>query len=137
MIKALFFDIDGTLVSFQTHRIPDSTLEALTLAREKGLKLFISTGRPPRVINNLGDFSFDGFITMNGSYCYDHQGTVLYKSSIPAEDVQVMSGILEKEKQCPCIAVTPEQLYIINRNERIEEFSRLLEFPDFPDLSAK
>ena len=28
MTKALFFDIDGTLVSFETHRIPSSTIEA-------------------------------------------------------------------------------------------------------------
>ena len=25
-IKALFFDIDGTLVSFRTHKIPQSTV---------------------------------------------------------------------------------------------------------------
>lgn len=25
MIKAIFFDIDGTLASFKTHQIPDST----------------------------------------------------------------------------------------------------------------
>ena len=29
MIKALFFDIDGTLVSFRTHEIPESTVNAL------------------------------------------------------------------------------------------------------------
>ena len=34
-IKALFFDIDGTLVSFQTHRIPASTIEALEKAKKK------------------------------------------------------------------------------------------------------
>ena len=33
MIKALFFDIDGTLVSFKTHEIPVSTIEALTAAK--------------------------------------------------------------------------------------------------------
>ena len=33
MTKALFFDIDGTLVSFETHRIPSSTIEALEAAR--------------------------------------------------------------------------------------------------------
>lgn len=27
---ALFFDIDGTLVSFNTHQIPQSTVRALT-----------------------------------------------------------------------------------------------------------
>ena len=29
MIKALFLDIDGTLVSFQTHCIPASAVEAM------------------------------------------------------------------------------------------------------------
>ena len=38
MTKALFFDIDGTLVSFETHRIPPSTIEALEAAHAKGLK---------------------------------------------------------------------------------------------------
>ena len=33
MIKALFFDIDGTLVSFHTHRIPRSTVESLEKAK--------------------------------------------------------------------------------------------------------
>ena len=55
MIKALFFDIDGTLVSFHTHRIPRSTVESLEKAKKKGLKIFISTGRPLTYINNLDD----------------------------------------------------------------------------------
>lgn len=29
MIKTLFFDVDGTLVSFNTHKVPESTIEAL------------------------------------------------------------------------------------------------------------
>lgn len=45
MVKAIFFDIDGTLVSFQTHTVPESTREALRLLREKGIKVFIATGR--------------------------------------------------------------------------------------------
>ena len=47
MNKALFFDIDGTLVSFHTHEIPASTIEALTQAKKEGARIFISTGRPP------------------------------------------------------------------------------------------
>ena len=38
MTKAIFFDIDGTLVSFQTHQIPDSTFEALKKLQQKGIK---------------------------------------------------------------------------------------------------
>ena len=37
-IKALFFDIDGTLVSFQTHQIPASTVQALEEAKANGVQ---------------------------------------------------------------------------------------------------
>ena len=43
---ALFYDIDGTLVSFDTHQIPPSTIMALTQAKANGHKVFIATGRP-------------------------------------------------------------------------------------------
>ncbi len=45
MIRALFFDVDGTLVSFATHRVPDSTREALAAAHRRGVRIFIATGR--------------------------------------------------------------------------------------------
>ena len=33
-IKAAFFDIDGTLISFKTHKVPQSTISALTKAKQ-------------------------------------------------------------------------------------------------------
>ena len=41
----LFFDIDGTLLSDKTGKIPDSALEALAEAKKNGHLLFINTGR--------------------------------------------------------------------------------------------
>lgn len=38
-VKALFFDIDGTLVSFKTHRIPQSTVDALEKAKKNGVEV--------------------------------------------------------------------------------------------------
>ena len=74
MTKAIFFDIDGTLVSFETHGIPASTVEAIAAAHARGIKMFIATGRAPGFINNLGDLQsrglIDGYVTMNGGYCY-------------------------------------------------------------------
>ena len=37
MIKSVFFDIDGTLISFKTHKMPESTKLALKKLREKGI----------------------------------------------------------------------------------------------------
>lgn len=55
MIKAIFFDIDGTLVSFNTHRIPDSAIKAIAKVKSKGIRIYISTGRPFSLINNLNE----------------------------------------------------------------------------------
>ena len=46
MIKALFFDIDGTLVSFATHNIPETTIEAIAAAKAKGIRIFYCHGTP-------------------------------------------------------------------------------------------
>lgn len=71
MIKAAFFDIDGTLIPFGTHEMPKSTLRTLHALREKGIHLFISTGRHKNMVRFLDEiFRFDAYITMNGQYCY-------------------------------------------------------------------
>ncbi len=43
--KALFYDIDGTLLSDVTGEVPASAMEALRAAQEKGHLTFINTGR--------------------------------------------------------------------------------------------
>ena len=53
MIKAVFFDIDGTLVSFKTHKLPDSTVRALDLLREKGIKVFIANRHKLKYNNKI------------------------------------------------------------------------------------
>ena len=69
MIKALFFDVDGTLVSFNTHKIPTSTVEALEEAKKRGVKLFIATGRPIQLLNNIPEVEhlMDGYILATGA----------------------------------------------------------------------
>ena len=91
MIKALFFDIDGTLVSFNTHHIPSSTIEAIKKAHQKGVKVFIATGRPKILINNLAELQeanlIDGYITMNGAYCFVGKN-IIYKKTIHPKEVE-------------------------------------------------
>ena len=137
MIKALFFDIDGTLVSFNTHTIPQSTLTAIAELRKKGIKLFISTGRPRVAINNLGNLEFDGYITMNGSYCFGENDEVIYKSPIPKSDVETMLGILKKERNCPCVIVHEKEMFFCNPNAQTAAFIQMLKFPDVPEISVE
>ncbi len=39
--------IDGTLTSFTTHTVPDSTIEAIHRLQAAGVKVLICTGRAP------------------------------------------------------------------------------------------
>lgn len=90
MIKAAFFDIDGTLISFNTHLIPDSTINAIKKLRQQGTKIFIATGRPLSLISLPKDIIIDGIITLNGAFCISSDKKVIYKTSIPKEDINTI-----------------------------------------------
>ena len=140
MIKALFFDIDGTLVSFHTHRILASTIEALETARAKNIKIFIATGRPKFIINNLSELQernlIDGYITMNGAYCYAGNH-IIYKSPIPGEDVQAMAGLC-KDKGYPCFFVSEHRIMVCQPNDLLRHiFYESLHVDEIPVSSLE
>lgn len=37
--KAIFLDVDGTLISFKTHKIPQTTIDALNQVHNNGIKI--------------------------------------------------------------------------------------------------
>ncbi len=87
-IKAVFFDIDGTLVSFKTHTIPDSTEKALKELRQNGIKVITATGRSIGALESLRYLDFDGFVTFNGGYCITKESEVLLKEEINPSDIK-------------------------------------------------
>ncbi|MDR3269006.1 MAG: Cof-type HAD-IIB family hydrolase [Tannerella sp.] len=96
-IKAVFFDIDGTLVSFRTHCVPPSTVKALDALRANGIKVFVATGRMLPMINVLDGIPFDGYITCNGAYCVNTKRELFYACPIPEQDLQALAFHLEKD----------------------------------------
>lgn len=68
-IKAAFFDMDGTIVSFTTHKISDKDIAAINKLRESGILVFISSGRDKNNIMKVLDntLEVDGFVSMNGN----------------------------------------------------------------------
>lgn len=133
MIKALFFDIDGTLVSFKTHAIPQSTIEAIEKAKAKGIKVFISTGRAKAIMNNLGKLEFDGYITMNGAYCFAGKNEVIYKKSIPQEDVDTIVNLVKKQA-ISCVIVQEKKVGVCNPGWMSDEFSATLNTPSLSEF---
>jgi len=87
-IKAVFIDLDFTLLSHNTRGIPDSARNALKLAREQGLLLFIATGRhkakldvDPIVFGPL----FSGYVTLNGQFCFSGDKVIRCNPIHPAD----------------------------------------------------
>lgn len=113
MPKAIFFDIDGTLVSFTTHRIPDSTLEAVHRVRERGIKVFIATGRPHPLIDNLGDLEYDGIISSSGAACVLRDGTVIFREGI---DRDVIRRIIDHQQRhpMPIVFATDDEIFSVD-----------------------
>lgn len=83
--KALFFDIDGTLLSEKTKRIPESAKEALREARRLGHLVFINSGRSYILVEPiLREVETDGCLCGCGT-CIVAEGEVVYSYHIPKE----------------------------------------------------
>ncbi|WP_081783583.1 Cof-type HAD-IIB family hydrolase [Xylanibacter brevis] len=121
---ALFFDIDGTLVSFKTHTIPASTIAALTQAKANGHKIFIATGRPPLIITNLGAIQqlIDGFVTINGALCFVDNQVVSCKA-IPQEDVLTLVNDAQ-QKDYGLIVVGEKDVAVLDPHGEVDRVFR-------------
>lgn len=98
-IDAIFFDIDGTLLSFRTQEVPANTLKALRKLHQNGIRLFLCTGRPPRHVEMLKDkldIPFDGAVLLNGQYCTDQNGQCFYHNPHTQENLQQITAWLKK-----------------------------------------
>ena len=136
MIKAIFFDIDGTLVSFKTHEVPSSTRKALAALRQKGIKIFIATGRHQIAINNLPGLKFDGYVTLNGGLCYAEHNTIIYKHPIPTQDVERMVSYMENHPM-PCVFVREKDMYINYVDETVKNVFHMLNFIQVPQTDLR
>lgn len=123
-IKALFFDIDGTLVSFKTHQIPLSTVQALEWAKLQGIQVYISTGRPQPLIVNLGQIEhlIDGYITTNGALCIVGSH-VVSSHCIDQADVRRVLQACDRW-DVPCVMVGRRHLGVHRIKPIIEEAFR-------------
>ena len=128
MIKAVFFDIDGTLVSFNTHKISDSSKEAIRLLKEKGIKVFIATGRIKNHINNIDNLVFDGYITANGFDCYIGDKRI-YRHNIAKEEIYSLIDYLKNKELFPCSIMINSGIFVNYVTKEVEEVAKSINLP--------
>lgn len=128
MIQAVFLDVDGTLLSFQTHRVSPGTLEALEALRRQGVRLFVSTGRHYAMLGALhGLFDFDGYVTLSGQYC-TAGGRVIHRNPMSAQAVEELVAAVERSG-FSTIFLEGEDIYINRMDAGAEQFVRELSVP--------
>lgn len=127
MVQAIFFDIDGTLVSEKTKTYLESTKNALEKLRKKGILVFIATGRHVLEIEEeklIEGLSFDGYVTLNGHYCYNEK-EVIFEKHIDKEDIKSIVKQLETNPY-PCLFVEKNKRYINFINQRVKDVQKAI-----------
>ena len=116
----LFFDIDGTILSETTGKIPESAIKAMEQAQKNGHYLFINTGRtrcsiPPE----LHRFDFDGYLCGCGCYLV-HNDEVVLESHIEEKRGE---EIVRKMKECRLDGILEgtEDIYFSSRISRFDK----------------
>ena len=127
MIKAAFFDIDGTLFSHYKKEFPESAMEALRLLRKKGVKIFLSTGRSYMEASKLPweDIVFDGYVTLNGQICTDQNGKIIYGNPIEGKDKEYLISAFEN-CEMPLTAVESDRLYLNFVDKAVERAQKYI-----------
>lgn len=123
--KALFFDIDGTLLSEVTKQVPDSAKKALAQARACGHLIFVNTGRAYSELGEiLNMLEIDGWLCGCGTYI-ESEGRCLYHRIMPEEQRRQICRSIEEhnlegfmEGKEGCYVGHPESRFEIGRRIR-------------------
>ncbi len=125
MIKAAFFDIDGTLLSFSTHRVSPGTIRAFNKLHQAGVRTFLSTGRPDVLIPEM-PVTFEAKITMNGGLVFTPEKVLL---SNPIRDKELQAWLnLARDKHLCTMIFTKDNMFLAQPNEIGLKLRNQLEF---------
>jgi Cof subfamily protein (haloacid dehalogenase superfamily) len=137
MIKAAFFDLDGTLVSghgFCTQAVKT----ALKALQKNGILIFAATGRSPYELAITGmveGIDFDGIVCLNGQLCYDKDG-IVHRQLFDKEDLK---RLLAQTQITPFafMVVEQEEMYLNFADDYVRSALQAIHtpLPEIRDLS--
>ena len=112
-IKAVFFDVDGTLYSHELNAVPESARRAIRQLRERGIKAVVATGRHMTEYSTLpvSDIEFDAYLTLNGQLLLDSNRKAYAGTSIDPGEMEVLSHIFQA-KRIPFVLIGENERYI-------------------------
>ena len=128
MIKALLLDVDGTLLSFETHKVSQSSMDALKKVHDSGIKIVIATGRAASDLHEIDAVPYDGVIALNGAECVLRDGSVIRKVAIPVQDFR-KSMELAREFDFAVALELNEGVFVNRLTPTVEQIAGIVEHP--------
>ena len=140
MIKAAFFDVDGTLLSHKSKSVPQSARDAVAALRERGVACIVATGRQMQEMEKLpvGDMAFDGYITLNGQLILDQDKQVLYGVPLTDPAKSYLVDLFEKHT-IPALLVEERDVYLNFLDDRVAAVQEAIssDIPPFGTYTGK
>lgn len=143
-IKAVFFDIDGTICTDDTrHYIPESTVKAIAALKKNNILTFINSGRVACSIPDfITDMNFDGYICGCGTHI-KIGNKLLFRNRLSEN---LCNSVVEMCRSCNLAALyeSHEGIYIGSQRQEIEKFRKIAaifqsqrEVPEIESLEHK
>ena len=113
MIQAIFIDVDGTLLSHSQKKVPDSARRALNAVQQKGIKIFLATGRHPieLAMLPLEGLHFDARVLLNGSLVLDADDTIIHSKPLSESSMKRLSRAFAEGEES-LMFVTADRMYV-------------------------
>jgi Cof subfamily protein (haloacid dehalogenase superfamily) len=113
--KVIFIDVDGTLFDHINGEVPASAIKAIKIAKSKGIKVVLNTGRSLALIKELGVdklIDADAYITCNGAITYNKKEEII--NAFPFNTKEIMPIIHELTARHIRLLIVPKGLNYIN-----------------------
>ena len=129
-MKAVFFDVDGTLIA-RDGSISAQTIASLRRLKEKGIRLFLATGRHTTELEeplSRMRIDFDGYVTLNGQLTLDASFQVIDEAPIDAQDAAILLAHADR-RSFPIVTVEKDRLYINCVDEYVRQAQDAVSMP--------
>lgn len=113
MIRAAFFDVDGTLLSHASNCVPESARRALDLLRRQGVTVGLASGRSQAELDELplDGLTFDVLLLHNGQMILDGEGGYLAGNPLEGEALERVIALFDA-REVPVVLIERERTYI-------------------------
>ncbi|UCZ52869.1 Cof-type HAD-IIB family hydrolase [Bacillus shivajii] len=134
--KILFLDIDGTILT-PDDTIEASTKEAVKQVKDKGVDVFLATGRPLHEIQEIGEeLNIESFIGYNGAYAV-HRGKDVFLEPMEAETIQFFLDTAKQKGHEAVMYTNGKNLFTNGDSKLTKEFIKTFHLKQNEPFDAK